>query len=192
MNEPFLWEDPRRKPWERLPNEPDKQFRAFTLYRDLGYGRTLGQAYRRYSNKPEAPNAPTWFCRWAADWNWRERVESYDRYIDRAKVESQREAYAKQYHERGKTLADLELDAIELGHAAYELAMATREKAKETMLAKDWNNWVGQLVNLYATLSKVKGEISGPAPGDIPELTDEELDRLFGTPEEQERKRKYS
>jgi hypothetical protein len=50
--------------------------------------------------------------KWAADWNWRERVKSYDRYIDRVKVESQREAYAKQYHERGKTLADLEINAI--------------------------------------------------------------------------------
>jgi hypothetical protein len=123
--------------------------------------------------------------KWAADWNWRERVKSYDRYIDRVKVESQRQAYAKQYHERGKTLADLEVDAIELGHEAYELAMATRNQAKETILAKDWNNLVGQLVNLYATLSKAKGETDGPRPGDIPELTDEELSRMFSTPEEQ-------
>ena len=84
-----------------------------------------------------------------------------------------------------KTLADLEVDAIELGHEAYELAMATRNQAKETILAKDWNNLVGQLVNLYATLSKVKGETDGPRPGDIQELTDEELNRMLSTPEEQ-------
>ena len=32
--------------------------------------------------------------------------------MDRAKVEAQKEGYATQYHERGKTLADLEINAI--------------------------------------------------------------------------------
>ena len=106
--------------------------------------------------------------------------------MDRAKVEAQKEGYAKQYHERGKTLADIEVDAIEIGHEMHDILMDTIGKAKETMLAKDWNNLVGQLVNLYATLSKVKNETSGPRPGEIPPLTDEELNRMFGTPEEQD------
>ena len=76
-------------------------------------------------------------------------------------------------------------------HEAHELLIDTKTKAKETMLAKDWNNLLGQIISGYATLAKTKGD-DGPRPGDIPELTDEELDRLFGTPEEQERKRKYS
>ena len=59
------------------------------------------------------------------------------------------------------------------------------------MLAKDWNNLLGQIISGYATLAKSKGD-DGPRRGDIPELTDEELDRLFGTPEEQEKRGEYS
>jgi hypothetical protein len=60
------------------------------------------------------------------------------------------------------------------------------------MLAKDWNNLLRQIISGYATLTKSKGEGDGPRPGDIPELTDEELHRLFGTPEEQEKRGEYS
>src|SRR5919202_6220915 len=109
-NTPFLWEDPRRKPWERLPDEPDKQFHAFSIFRDLGHSRTLREAYRLYADKPDAPKAQGYFLKWADTWRWQERVEAYDCYMDSAKVEAQKEGYAKQYHERGKTLADIEAD----------------------------------------------------------------------------------
>jgi hypothetical protein len=190
-NTPFLWEDPRRKPWERLPDEPDKQFHAFTIFRDLGHSRTLGEAYRRYADKPDAPKAQGYFIKWAGEWRWQERVEAYDRYMDSAKVEAQKEGYAEQYHERGKTLADIEADTIEMGHEMYQMAMRTIRQAEETMLAKDWNNLTANLVRLYETLSKVKSD-DGPKPGEIPELTDEVLNEMFGTPEEQEERGEYS
>src|SRR3990172_1659480 len=66
-------------PWDRRPEETEKQWAAFRAFRDLPSGeRTLDNAYRRWSGKvPPAP-APTKFRGWAKMHDWDARVRAYD------------------------------------------------------------------------------------------------------------------
>src|SRR5262245_34395431 len=41
-------ETTERQPWDQLPGEPEAAFARFLLYRNMGVGRSLNAAYRKY------------------------------------------------------------------------------------------------------------------------------------------------
>ena len=74
-----------RRPYERLPGETAKAFQAFTVYRDLGIQRSFESVANQLSK------SATLIRRWAAKYNWGERIECWD--IDQD-YERQKEAIA--------------------------------------------------------------------------------------------------
>ncbi|MDQ0683601.1 hypothetical protein QFZ56_002564 [Streptomyces achromogenes] len=69
--------DPDPDPWERHPNETAHKHGQFITYRDIGRTRTLTEAAQRLTL------AYGHVRNLAAQYRWRERVEAYDRHLDR-------------------------------------------------------------------------------------------------------------
>ncbi|MCR4626488.1 MAG: hypothetical protein K5640_02470 [Treponema sp.] len=68
-------------PWEkRMEGESPKAFKAFCLYRAMGYKRSIKACLEL--NGIEANKYGTW-ARWARLFNWRERAAAYDEHIAR-------------------------------------------------------------------------------------------------------------
>ncbi|WP_030236806.1 hypothetical protein [Streptomyces sp. NRRL S-350] len=64
-------------PWERQPGESARKHGQFVTYRDLGRARTLVKAAEKLTL------APGHVRNVAAEFRWRERVEAWDRHLDR-------------------------------------------------------------------------------------------------------------
>src|SRR6266542_6115132 len=82
------------EPWERQVGEPDRAWRAFRVYRDLGPGvRSLSRVGKELGVTRQNVD------KMAARHGWRERVEAYDREQDRIESaeleETRREANAR-------------------------------------------------------------------------------------------------
>lgn len=72
------------EPWVRQPGETAKAFVAFCIYRDLGPGRSVIQAYQDYTGKPVSPPLKrNYFHRWVESMKWRERAALYDEYLEK-------------------------------------------------------------------------------------------------------------
>ncbi len=79
--------------WEPLPGERPKAFAAFELYRQLGPGRSVEEAWRRYRVGAAAPSsrsrtpsrAMPYFSEWAVKYRWQERARAWD--AEQAEIE---------------------------------------------------------------------------------------------------------
>jgi len=69
--------------WERQPGEGSKAYAAFCVYRDLGPERSL-EKVRQNLDKPRTRK---WLGDWSVKYNWVERAQAYDDYIERKKRE---------------------------------------------------------------------------------------------------------
>lgn len=98
--------DPDLDPWERQPNETPHKHGQFTAYRDIGRTRTLTEAAQRLTL------AYGHVRNLAAQYRWRDRVEAYDRHLDRQ--------YQAMWLEERRKAA--ETDAKILGAAIGKLA----------------------------------------------------------------------
>jgi len=77
-----------RKEHERQPGEPDRAWKGFTIYRDIGFTRTLLKAaieYRKIVGVTESKEKSTHrnFQNWSIRWGWVRRCESWDREVDK-------------------------------------------------------------------------------------------------------------
>lgn len=79
------------RPWDRQHGESGKAFEAFSIYRDLGAGRSIDAAWKRYANSDAQVSG--YFRAWSAHFDWVERALQYDDYIEReARKKFEREA----------------------------------------------------------------------------------------------------
>lgn len=77
-----------RYPWEKMPDETDKQYAGFLSYRDMGRRRTLREAAAKHYEvpldqfDPKGGKART-FERWSGMNQWVRRAEAWDDHLDR-------------------------------------------------------------------------------------------------------------
>ncbi|QLH52750.1 MAG: hypothetical protein CH6_0037 [Candidatus Kapaibacterium sp.] len=71
-----------QEPWERLPKEPLKAFKAFQAYRDMGYRRDkfviaerLGIPYQNIK-------------RISTKWKWEARIDAWEKHLDKVRTEA--------------------------------------------------------------------------------------------------------
>lgn len=107
--------------WERQVNEGTKPYEAFSVYRDLGTGRTLEQV------AIQLKKSATIMGRWSGEYNWIARAAAYDDHIDkqaRKKIEAdaiKRKAAMLQRHAntgrvlQGKGLEYLQTHGVDRG-----------------------------------------------------------------------------
>jgi len=68
-----------REIWERQPHEPDKQWAAFQIYRNLDKeNRSQVETYRLYSNLPNATKPGPWVISTSKQFRWIERCNAFD------------------------------------------------------------------------------------------------------------------
>lgn len=77
-----------RYPWEKLPDETDKQYAGFLSYRDMGRRRTLREAAAKHYGVPSEQFDPKGgkartFERWSGMNRWVKRAEAWDDHLDR-------------------------------------------------------------------------------------------------------------
>lgn len=80
--EPINIDYESRFAWERLEHEGTKPYQAFCIYRDMGLGRTVLEAYRIYIDRPDKPYVNIYFLAWARRFRWVERAQAYDDYLE--------------------------------------------------------------------------------------------------------------
>lgn len=89
-----------------LDNESSRAFEAFTVYRDLGIGRSLDEAYRvdrGHTDSKKSANG-TW-TNWQTKYSWVERAKAYDAYLlEKARQEREKE-HLQELAEYRKALA---------------------------------------------------------------------------------------
>lgn len=78
-----LKEDDPNAPWKRLPDETDKAWEAFQIYRDYGPARSQSKVAGLVGKSANV------IGRWATKYNWVWRVHQFDRYLDEKRVEAQ-------------------------------------------------------------------------------------------------------
>src|SRR5262249_5670477 len=78
-------ERPANKPWDQRPDEPDPAFVRFLIYRDLGPGRSLIQAYLAFlrlldgsTEGVERRSIPGQWYRDSRQWEWVRRARAWD------------------------------------------------------------------------------------------------------------------
>ena len=127
-----------RKPWERRLHEPSRSYAAFLIFRNLGPGRSLLEAYRTWKRErdgqPEgrAPlitgvarpieddteletSAANNWRTWRLKWDWDQRAEAWDDWREETRSAREQaeetEAY-EQRRERRKILDELHFNRI--------------------------------------------------------------------------------
>lgn len=113
------------KVWERQTSEPSRAYAAFLVFRNLGHGRSLSEAYKRWKaeedatpqgeaprlaggDKPEVSWPASNWRRWRERWKWDERATAWD---DEQRAETEtREAAARaaRWEERQKQYEELQ------------------------------------------------------------------------------------
>lgn len=87
------------KPWEvRLPEEPPKAFKAFCLFRSMGYKRSIKACLEL--NGIEASKYGSW-ARYARLYKWQERAAAYDEYVAK---ETERELIAERVERKKRQM----------------------------------------------------------------------------------------
>jgi len=83
--------------WERQPDETDKAWHAFLLYRELpGRERTYEEVTRRLQKRPGYGKV---LAEWAAKHGWRQRVNEYERHQLQEQQRIKLEEYARTQRE---------------------------------------------------------------------------------------------
>ena len=86
-------------PWEkRLDDEPPKAFKAFCLFRSMGYKRSIKACMEMHGIDPKKYGS---WARYARLYRWNERALEYDTYIAK---ETEREILAERVERRKKQM----------------------------------------------------------------------------------------
>lgn len=95
------------KSWERQPNESAKAYEAFSLYLDMGAGRSLQKVAQELSK------SLTLMKRWCKDWNWVERCADYDAEQRRIELEQTKKEVKKMRERQLGTAILLQKKAVQ-------------------------------------------------------------------------------
>jgi hypothetical protein len=104
-------------PWEQRDDEPDNVYRAFKVgWRDQKLDRTLIEAARRYTGKPNLMKTPENLSRWSKEYEWASRARQWDRHIQRRKDEALVVSQEEAVRERAVSMGEVEAEHIRLGY----------------------------------------------------------------------------
>ena len=119
-----------RKSWERRKGERSKAYSAFCLYRNLGpRGRSLTEAASLYYATKGKPKVYQ-LKRWSVRYNWVERCEAFDDFID----EQKRQKYLDDQLKMADRQASLGCKLQELGEAMLDDLLVKKETVKGNIL----------------------------------------------------------
>jgi hypothetical protein len=122
-----------RRPYDRLPGETAKAYAAFSLYRDMGIERSFESVADQLSK------SCTLIRRWAAKYNWSERIDFWDLEQD---YQLQQEAIAARREEYKRNLAEFQKNNLGAGKMAFKATATTTKQIMEFVEQnKSIDNW---------------------------------------------------
>lgn len=127
-----------RKPWEQLPEETSRAYKAFKAFLDAGPGRESLATYRNFTGKKAASGCPPgYWSTWLKAYNWYERARAYDAEIDRKlheeTIESRKKEHAAKLEQFRKAHEQLGIGGLEVSMRATKvLADWLKENPKIT------------------------------------------------------------
>ena len=141
----------RRQPWEREPGETDKAWRAFQAFRDAGPDRSLVGTYRAVYGRPEAEKVRPFFRTWSSRHSWDDRVEAWDRHVDRA--------VQHEFLDQHRAMAVRHVAVARLMQAKALEALQAMDPSKLT--ARDIRDWMEAAQKLARGLRIAIREVGG-------------------------------
>lgn len=69
-------------PIKQAANEPNEAWEACIFYLRMGTGRTFNEAYRKFNNRPKARQTNRKWINWIRDYQWQERADIYDKWVN--------------------------------------------------------------------------------------------------------------
>lgn len=160
--------------WNKQPGETKQSYRAFSIYRDMGVGRSLDKAYvlflseQRHDSTKTAPKkaateAPRHWSDWSSKFGWVERASAFDAHMD-AELQAQFESelLVKRQQVIRQELADSELQMSKWHEMvnATPLHMQKRSARKKKADAGEVDIVFAHLtIDDWYKLSRWRGEI---------------------------------
>jgi hypothetical protein len=185
---------------ERLPQESQRAYRAFCIYRDMGPDRSLDQAWKRFraasgpTKDRGSARRPGHWADWSQKYHWVERAEAYDDFIE----EENRIAGAerrRKLHEARSQFQSEEQQRIENQVRNVDAVldkMGTAPLNEVIQITKDGNKTTTTKINAFnprgvAALLKVRNETARQAIRGVFDITgleqeERKVDRLVWTP----------
>lgn len=84
--------------WMPMPGESASAYGAFTIYRDLGVGRTLSQVDRIAKDMPSGGMNYNSIREWATQFEWDRRILDYDAWMSRQRAQTEVAEMKKSAH----------------------------------------------------------------------------------------------
>lgn len=120
------------KPWERQKGESEKAYEAFSIYLNLGVGRTITEVVKQLEK------SRTLIDRWKVRYDWTDRVREYD---------NDQQRQAKKEAEKG--LRDMYARQTKIAMSVQSKALQALDKLDpETMSAKDIKEYIKMATEL--------------------------------------------
>jgi len=140
-------------PWERMPGETNKAFKAFCVYRDLRQNRSFGALLNKLGKKSK-----TQFAIWSKKYNWQARVRAFDDDEDRKNRIRQQENIQRM-NERQAQQAETFQRIIFLPVTAFSERLK-KDKDNKTPAIEDLNKLSTlELIELIIQVSKSFGNL---------------------------------
>ena len=140
----------KTNPWERLPNETQKAFEAFCVYRDLNEERSLQKAADNLGKSRGLLEG------WSSKFEWVKRVAAWDAERDRKELEAAEAQRIKDVLAMRKRHANLAVDMLE------KAAAALAEIPDDEIKAAD----ISRMVDVASKLERI-------SRGDVGEVVEE-------------------
>ncbi len=163
------------EPWERQPNESDKAFQAFAIYRDMGAN---GQKRSIRAVAQKLKKSTTIIGRWSSNLNWVERANAWDDELDRLTREELTKGIAEMRKRHAKIAQAMLAKALKGLQRIPEDEMSSQDVAKIVDIASKLERLSrGEPTERTEGKQIVAGEIS-LSQIDLSKVTDEELAKL--------------
>lgn len=151
------------KVYDRQPGERELPWLGFQCYLDLGPGRTMDAAYEKYRQsigKVSASRATSHFLKWAADYQWRDRVEAYDRDQAVADRQLKEDILGDEYRSQVEKLQNSQLIAGQLNlESMMHISKKIRDMVRERSFTEDKSGLMSRNLEALARSLRIMQEI---------------------------------
>lgn len=166
-------ESEERNVWDHLPDESPKAFHAFTVYRDLGWERTVKKVV------DQLKKSASLVYRWSLDYHWRDRAQAWDEFQDQV-IQRQQIKQRAEFHKATLMVAQNMQSKAMQGFIALQTVKKVKDSAgNETLVLAIKPN---DLVRLMESSHKLSNSVLGK--GDDDKVAKIEL--IFGNAEDDE------
>ena len=163
-------------PWDRIPGEPDRAFRAFECYLDMNYWERKDlYACRNYVGNQKASHVSDTWLSWKEEFFWEERVRAYDKHIQKERREQTIRAQVEAGYELGDELARMEQGVFHIQDLFYERLREELERDDREWRPLDLIRVGRSITEMYTAVQKARSLEKTDPYEELNGFTEEEM-----------------